>query len=124
MTTLLTSLHDTTTENLSKGFKVATDNLDRLAKTTERILEKVEQILEILANSPQVIVIITVAIIVLAASVINLLIGMQNMKMAKALKIENEQNKILILEKLNENWNKAENLIRGQPKQEAGPVPK
>ena len=56
-----------------------------------------------------------VAMIVLAASVINLLIGMQNIKMAKALKIENEQNKIQILEKFNENWNKAENLIRGQP---------
>ena len=87
-------------------------------------MEKVEQILEILADSPQVIVLITVAIIVSAASVINLLIGMQNMKMAKALKIENEQNKILILEKFNENWNKAENLIRGQPQQEAVPVPK
>ena len=44
VTTLLTSLHDTTTENLNKGFKVATDNLDSLAKTTERILEKVEQV--------------------------------------------------------------------------------
>ena len=40
VTTLLTSLHDTTTENLNKGFKVATDKLDSLAKTTERILEK------------------------------------------------------------------------------------
>ena len=90
ITTLLTSLHDTTTENLSKGFKAAIDNLDTLAKATERILEKVEQLLEILANSPQVIVVITVAIIVLAASVINLLIGMQNMMMAKALKIENK----------------------------------
>ena len=49
---------------------------------------------------------------------------MQNMKMTKALKIENEQNKIKILEKFNENWNKAENLIRGQPEQEAVPVPK
>ena len=35
VTTLLTSLYDTTTENL-KGFKVATDNLDKLANTTER----------------------------------------------------------------------------------------
>ena len=32
----------------------------------------------------------------------------RNMKMAKALKIENEQNKLLILKKFNENWNKAE----------------
>ena len=49
VTTLLTSLHDTTTENLNKGFKVVTDNLDKLANTTERIIERVEQILEILA---------------------------------------------------------------------------
>ena len=83
-----------------------------------------EQILEILANSPQVIVVIKVAIIVLAASVINLLVGMQNMKMAKALKIENEQNKKKMLEKFIENWNKAENLIRGQSRQEAVPISK
>ena len=83
-------------------------------------MEKVEQTLEILTDSPQSIVIITITIIVLAASVIK----MQNMKMAKVLKIENEQNKILILEKFNENWNKAENFIRGQPQQEAAPAPK
>ena len=47
---------------------------------------KVEQILEILADSPQVISLITVSIIVSVATVINLLIGMQNMKLAKALK--------------------------------------
>ena len=52
VTTLLTSLHDTTTENLNKGFKVATDKLDSIAKSTERILEKVEQVLETLADSP------------------------------------------------------------------------
>ena len=33
------------------------------------------------------------------------------MKMAKALNIEKEQNKILILEKFNENWNKAETKL-------------
>ena len=52
--------------------------------------------------------IIAVAIRVLNALVINLLIEMQNMKMAKALKIENKQNKLQILKKFNENWNKAE----------------
>ena len=92
VTTLLTSLHDTTKENLNKGFKVATDNLDKLPNATERIMERVEQILEILADSPQVIVLITVSIIVSVASVINLLIGMQNMKLAKTLKTENKQN--------------------------------
>ena len=92
VTTLLTSLHDTTTENLNKGFKVATDNLDKLANTTERIMERVEQILEILADSPQVITLITVLIIVLMAIVINLLIGMQNMKLAKTLKFDSKKN--------------------------------
>ena len=44
----------------------------------------------------------------LTASVLNLLLEMQNMKMAKALKIENEQNKLLFLKKFNGNWNNAE----------------
>ena len=46
------------------------------------------------------------------------------MKLAKALKFENKQNTELILKKFNENWNKAENLIRGQPQGEEVPVPK
>ena len=85
---------------------------------------KVEQILEILADSPQVIVLITVSIIVSVASVINLLIGMQNMKLAKALKIENKQNTVQILQKFTEKWNKAEKLIRGQPQENKVPIPK
>ena len=122
VTTLLTSLHDTTTENLNKGFKVATDNLDKLANTTERIMGKVEQILEILADSPQVIVLITVSMIVSVTTVINLLIGMQNMKLAKALKFENKQNTEEILQKFTEKWNKAEKLIRGQPQEDEVPI--
>ena len=108
VTTLLTSLHDTTTENLNKGFKVATDNLDKLANTTERMMGKVEQILEILADSPQVIVLITMSIIVSVATVINLIIGMQNMKLAKALKFENKQNTEQILQKFTEKWNESD----------------
>ena len=61
VTTLLTSLHDTTMENLIKGFKVALDSLGKIANSTERIMEKVEQILENLADSPQVIVLRTVS---------------------------------------------------------------
>ena len=91
VTTLLMSLHDTTTENLNKGFKVATDSLGKVANTMERIMERVEQILKILADSPQVIVLITMSVIVSIASVINLLIGMHIMKLPKTLKIENKQ---------------------------------
>ena len=49
---------------------------------------------------------------------------MQNMKLFKALKFENKPYKELILEKFDENWNKAENLIRGQPQREEVPVRK
>ena len=113
--TLLTSLHDTTTENISKGFKVATDNLDRLAKATERILEKVEQELETLADSPQVIALITMSMLVLVATVINSLIGIKILKEAKACKANNQQNTKEILEKFIEKWTDAEKIIRGQP---------
>ena len=82
-----------------------------------------EQILEILADSPQVITLTTVSIIVLVATVINLLIGMQNMKLAKALKFENKQNAEEILQKFTEKWTEAEKLVRGQPQEEEVPIP-
>ena len=61
VTTLLTSLHDTTTENLNRGFKVATDSLEKITNSTEKILRKVDKILESLADSPQIIVLIVVS---------------------------------------------------------------
>ena len=87
VTTLLTSLHDTTTENLNKGFKVAVDSLEKIANSTERILGKVEQILETLADSPQVIVLITVSGMVSIASILGVLIGMYIIKLIKTIKL-------------------------------------
>ena len=107
----------------TKDLKLLRDNLDKIANTTERILGKVEQVIEILADSPQVITLIMVSIIVLVATVINLLIGMQNMKLAKALKFENKQNAEEILQKFTEKMTKAEKLIRGQPQEEEVPIP-
>ena len=113
ITTLLTSLHDTTTDYLNKGFKIATGRLDKIAKSTERILGKVEEVLETLADSPQVIALITMSTLVLVATIINLLIGIQNLKKAKALKVDNQQNTKKILEKFTEKWTEAEKMIRG-----------
>ena len=45
----------------------------------------------------------TVAMIIAFVSVINLLIGIQNIKLAKALKFENKQYTELILKKFDEN---------------------
>ena len=99
--------------NLNKGFNFASSRLDDIAKSTERILEKVEKVLETLADSPQVIALITMSILVLVATVINLLIGIQNLKKAKALKVDNQQNTKKILEKFTEKWTEAEKMIRG-----------
>ena len=49
---------------------------------------------------------------------------MQNMKLAKTLKIENKQNTEQILQRFTERWDKAEKLIRGQPQENEVPIPK
>ena len=51
--------------------------------------------------------------LVLVATIINLLIGIQNLKKTKALKIDNQQNTKKILEKFTEKWTEAEKMIRG-----------
>ena len=104
VTTLLTSLHDKTTENLNKGFKVASDSLGKIANTTERIMEKVEQILETLADSPQVIVLITMSVMVSIASVLSVLIGVHIMKLTKTLRTENKKNAEQIIKLFSERW--------------------
>ena len=114
VTTLLTSLHDTTTENLNKGFKVATDSLGKVSNTTERIMEKVEQILEILADSPQVIVLITMSVMVSIASVLSVLIGVHIMKLTKTLRTENKKNAEQIMQLFSERWDRAEALFKDQ----------
>ena len=72
-----------------------------------------EKVQETLADRPQVIALITMSILVLVATVTNLLIGIQNLKMAKALKVDNQQNTKKILEKFTEKWTEAEKMIRG-----------
>ena len=112
VTTLLTSLHDTTTENLNKGFKVATDSLGKVANTTERIMERVEQILKILADSPQVIVLITMSVMVSIASVLSVLIGVHIRKLTKTLRTENKKNAKQIMKLFFERWYQAEALFK------------
>ena len=52
LTTLLTSLHDTTTDNMNNGFKSAMENFEKITNSTERILEKIDKILGLLLDSP------------------------------------------------------------------------
>ena len=124
MTTLLTSLHDTTIENLNKGFKVALDSLGKIANSTERIMAKVEQILETLADSPQVIVLITMSVMVLIASMLGVLIGIHIMKLTKILKTENKENAKQIMKLFSERWDGAEALFKDQARENHVPKPK
>ena len=124
VTTLLTSLHNTTTENLNKGFKVASDSLGKIANTTERIMEKVEQILKTLADSPQVIVLITMSVMVSIASMLGVLIGMHIMKLTKTLKTENKENAKQIMKLFSERWDRAEALFKDQARKNNVPKPK
>ena len=96
MTTLLTSLHDTTTKNLNKGFKVAVDSLEKIINSTERILKKVDQIFKNLADRPQVIVLIAVSGMVLIASILGVLLGIHIIKLIKTIKSESRDNAKLI----------------------------
>ena len=65
ITTLLTSLHDTTAENLNKGFKVAVESLETIADSSEKILKKIDTILEILSDDAQSILLIVATSITL-----------------------------------------------------------
>ena len=104
VTTLLSSLHDTTTENLNQGFKVAVDSLEKITNSTERILKKVNKILENLADSPQVIVLIAVSGMVLIASILGILIGIHIIKLINTMKSESRDNAKLVRELFSERW--------------------
>ena len=124
MTTLLTSLYDTTTENLNKGLKVVLDSLGKIANSTERIMEKVEQILKTLADSLQVIVLITMSVMVSIASMLGVLIGMHIMKLTKTLKTENKENAEKIMKLFSERWDRAEALFKDQACENNIPKPR
>ena len=93
---MLTSLHDTTTENLNKGFEVATDSLEKITNSTEKILRKVDKILENLADSPQIIVLIVVSGMVSIASVFGILLGLRIIKLIKEMRNESRDNTKII----------------------------
>ena len=46
MTSLLTSLHDTTIEGMNKGFKKATDEFEKIIGTGKKITVNTDKILE------------------------------------------------------------------------------
>ena len=96
ITTLLTSLYDTTTEGMNQGFKIAVESFERITVATNKILEKVDQILGLLLSSPQGIITITIASIISVSSVLGLILATHIIILIKALRHEEENNAKLI----------------------------
>ena len=61
ITSLLTSLHDTTMDGLNKGFKVSSDKFEEIINSGERIFDNTNRILEILLEGHHNIIVMVVA---------------------------------------------------------------
>ena len=83
ITTLLTSLHDTTTENLNKGFKVAIESLETVADSSERILRKIDAILDILSDDTQSILLVVATSMLLIELISGILLNLRINKLVK-----------------------------------------
>ena len=92
ITTLLTSIHDTTTEGMNQGFKIAVERFEKITNCTDKILEKVDKILGLLLSSPQNIITITIASIISVSSVLGLILITHIIRLIKTLRHEEENN--------------------------------
>ena len=112
VTMLLTSLHDTTTENLNKGFKVATDSLEKITNSTEKILRKIDIMLEKLSDSPQFIILIVVASIILIGLIFGIVLELRITKLIKEMRNEIRDNTKIIKDLFSERWDRAEAMFK------------
>ena len=114
ITTLLTSLHDTTTDNMNQSFKIVIENFPKITNSTKRILEKIDNILEYIIGSPQVIILIAVASIISISSVLGVLLGAHIIKLMKTLRRDDGDN-VKLIKDLCERWDRAEAMVKNQP---------
>ena len=114
VTTLLTSLYNTTTENLNKGFKVATDSLEKITNSTEKILRKIDIMLEKLSDSPQFIILIVVASIILIGLIFGIVLELRITKLIKEMRNEIRDNTKIIKDLFSERWDRAEAMFKNQ----------
>ena len=113
ITTLLTSLHDTTKEGMNQCFKIAIENFERITISTNKILEKFDQILGLLLSSPQGIITIAIASIISVSPMLGLILVTHIIILIKALRHEDEDNAKLI-KYLCERWDIIETMVRNQ----------
>ena len=92
ITTLLTSLHDTTTENLNRGFKVAVESLETIADSSKIILKKIDTILKILSDDTQSILLIVATSIILIELISGILFKLRINKLINEMRTEVRSN--------------------------------
>ena len=98
ITTLFTSLHDTTMEVLNPRSKIATESFENIIKLTKKILQKVDKILEILLNSYHNIVTMIIASIVSISSILGLTLIIYIIKIVRSLRQREEDTDKLVKE--------------------------
>ena len=111
ITTLLTSLHDTTTENLNKGFKVAAESLETVADSSEKILRKIDAILNILSDDAQSILLVVATSMLLIELISGILLKLSINKPIKKMRTEVRNNTQEIKDLISERWDRAEALF-------------
>ena len=94
ITTLLTSLHDTITEGMDQGFKIAIENFERITIVTNKILEKIVSIISV-------------------SSVLGLILVTHIIILIKALKQE-EVDYTKVIKDLCKRWDIMETMVRNQ----------
>ena len=114
MTKLSTSLHDTTTENLNKGFKVAAESLETVADSSERILRKIDAILDILSDDTQSILLVVATSMLLIELISGVLLKLRINKLIKEMRTEVRNNTQEIKDLFSERWDRAEALFTNQ----------
>ena len=114
ITTLLTSLLDTTTENMNKGFKVAAESLETVADSSERILRKIDAILNILSDDTQSILLVVATSMLLIELISGILLNLRINKLVKEMRTEVRNNTQEIKDLFSERWDRAEILFTSQ----------
>ena len=113
ITTLLTSLHDTTTERFNQGFGFATEGFEEIINPAKKILKKIDKILDILLDSPHNIITIIIASVVSISSTLGLTLTIYIIKIMKSPR-QKEEDAVKIAKEQHERWNDLEAVIRSQ----------
>ena len=107
-------------EGIYQGFKVSTENFERLINSTKKILKKVDKILELLVISSHNIITKVITSIIAISSTLGLIPTIYIIRLKRSLRPE-EEGAVKIAKELCERWDKLETVIRSQAQENSQP---